>query len=444
MFTSIKNIFNSRETRRKVLFTFIILFILRIFSNIPVIGINREFLSAWTTSKSMQAFAFMDVFNGSALSNMSLFAIGIGGYISASIIIQLCTVFIPALSDLTKQGQEGVKKIKKITFYTAIGVSFIQSLMLAIRLGVSGVLVEYNFFYVLLVSVMLTIGALIVYGFSVLIDKKGIGNGTSFIIATNIINGLYVTIGTIYTMFVDGKPIMYQILNSAISILIISLLIIGVIYYNEGEKRISVTYAGSNKYLPSNKSYLPIKISMSSVMPAIITMSILQLLSSIGVILNLDANGIVYKILNVFNYNMWFRFDGWNFVYNIGVVLFVIMMIVFNIFYSKIVYNPQIIADNLQASNGIINGVRQNKIASHIEDKSRYVLILGGLLLSVITLIPILISNILNMSIGLGGTSIIILVSVCIEIYKSVSANAQIEQNQNISFYKKGSRKYDK
>ena len=444
MMKSLKNIVVSPDTRKRVILTLIILFIIRIFSNIPVIGINRNYLHDWATSNSMKAFAFMDIFNGSALSHMSLFAIGIGGYISASIAIQLLSVFVPYLSDLTKQGQEGVKQIKKITFYTSIGVSFLQGLLLANQLGKAGLLIKYNIFYILVVAIMLTIGAMIVYGFSVIIENKGVGNGTTFIIATNIIYSLYTTVGVVYEMYIDRRDVVHAIINGSIAIAILVALIIGVIYYNEGEKRIGVTYAGSNKYLPSSKSYLPIKLAMSSVMPAIITMSILQIFASLPSFLGLNPNGIVCKILNVFNYGYWFEFDGWRAIYNIGIIFFVFMMIGCNYFYSKIVYNPKIIADNLQASNGVINGIRQNKIAEYIEEKSKNIIILGGIFLSIIILIPMFISKIGNMNVGLGGTSVIILVSACIDIYKSVSANAQIEQNSTIGFYNKGKRKYEK
>ena len=436
MFENLKTIFKSKNARSKLLITFVLLLVVRFLVNFPAPGINRDMLSVWANSKEMKAFGFMDVFSGNTMESISIGAIGVTAYINASIIIQLLTVAIPYLNNLTKQGKEGTDKIKKITFFFSLGIAIMQASFFALRFHNYGML-SNGWKSGVLVVLALVIGAMLIYGIANLIDKKGIGNGVSFVIGVNIASGLYQTFGTIYQMFIQGQPIAKGVFSAILTILFIGISMYFIIYYSNGEKRIGVTYPGSNRYTNASKTYLPIKPSMCGVMPAIMTVSFFSLIAALPMIFNMGD--IPTKILRVFDTSSWFSFNGWDILYNVGVVLYVAMIIFCTYVYSNISFNPQQVADNLRLNGGIINGIRQDKMAKEIERQMENSLLLGGIGMAIIMLVPIIISKAINVTaLSIGGTSLIILVSVATELSKKIMADAKIESDSKISFRGKG------
>ena len=432
MLENVKNVFKSRVARRKLLITFILLAITRLLVTLPAPGINRDMIHLWTQSKDMAAFGFMDMFSGNTMEQISIGAIGITAYINASIIIQLLTVAIPYLNDLTKKGKEGTNKIKKITLGLAFVIATMQAVFFALRFDSYGILESG-----VAVVVSLVLGAMLIYFIGQIIDDYGIGNGVSFLIATNVVSGLYQTFGSIYELFIKNKSIPVGILNAVITISIIGGLMYFIIVYSNGEKRLGVTYPGANRYTNAAKTYLPIKPSMGGVMPAIMAVSVFSLLASVPSIFEMGK--IPTMIFNIFSTDRWFDFNGVNIIYNIGAILYVLLIIGCSYLYSKIVFNPQQVADNLRHGGGIINGIRQDKMAKEIERQTNSSVILGGIGMAMIMLVPIIISKITGLlALSIGGTSLIILVSVSTELSKKVVADAKIESDSKMSFRGKG------
>lgn len=436
MFENIKNIFKSKNACKKIIVTFVLLAITRLLTTLPVPGINRELLSIWANSNEMKALGFMDMFSGNTMQNVSFGAIGITSYINASIIIQLLTVAIPYLNDLTKQGKDGTDKLKKITFYVSLGISTFQSIFFTIRFNKYGML-ENGLGSAILIVVSLVMGSMFIYFISKIIDNRGVGNGVSFIIATNIASNLYMTFGTFYDVFIKNKPIANGIFAGVIALGIIGALMYFIILYTNGEKRLAVTYPGNNRYTNAEKTYLPIKPSMSGVMPAIMGATLFSILSAIPQIFKMGKVPTI--IFNVFSTNKWFDFNGLNILYSVGAILYVLVIVGCAYLYSKITFNPQQVADNLRLSGGMVNGIRQDKMAKEIERQTNNALLIGGLGMAFIMLIPTIIAQITNIdSLSIGGTSLIILVSVSSELSKKIVADAKIESDSKMSFRGKG------
>lgn len=419
-----KNI--NTELKNKILFTLFILFIIQILSNIPTFGINREVLNQFLNSETSNAFSLFTMFSGNAFSQMSIFVIGVTPYISASIVMQLLRVIIPYLEEMSKDGKTGQDKYKKLTYILAGILAIIQSIPVTLGFSSYGLLIENNIFYISIVSISLIIGSILEIYLGNVIDKKGIGNGISLILFMNIISRFPSDIMVIYEMFIKNKDLKSFILTLIICILVVLITLIGIIYLQDGEKRIKTQYSSQIKGVQSLKSntsnFIPLKINLAGVMPIIFTSSLFQMYILIITLLKVEENNILYKVSMFLSSSNWFQLN--NPFYNLGFVLYCILIFAFSYFYSTLVFNPDEVADNLRKSGGVIIGIRPGKPTAEFLDKKLKILRnVGSICLIIVTTVPMIISSIFNVnSLSFGGTSIIIVVGVILETYKIIEA----------------------
>ena len=408
----------------KCIFTILMLIAIQIVSCIPLYGINREYLSIWLTEDMENAFSLFNLFSGNAFSQMSIFVIGISPYITSSIILQLLTMAIPRLEEIVKDGKVGQDKFKKITYIVAGALAIIQSIPIAINFGRSGLLIEYNALYVSIVSISMIIGSVIMIYCGKLIDDYGIGNGISLILLTNILSRVPSDIGTIYEMFCKGKNISAYVFTLFVSFAVIAVALIGVIFLQDGEKKVKVN---SSARIKGNKSVsngvnneIPMKVNMAGVMPVIFASSLFQTYTLIITLLGADQTSIWYNISRYFNSRYWFNIHSLKYTW--GFVIYCLLIYFFTIFYSVIVFNPIEVSNNLRKSGATIPGIRPGKpTADYLTQKMKSLRVVGAIMLIGVSLVPILVAAFSGLSsLSFGGTSIIIIVGVILETYQKI------------------------
>ncbi len=243
MLTTLKNAFKIKEIRDKILFTFAMLVVIRIGSQLPVPGVNGEYFKSWFAAQSDGAFSFFDAITGGSFLNMSILALNISPYITSSIIIQLLTIAIPKLEEMQRDGEDGRKKIVAITRYVTIALALIQSTAMAIGFGRQGYLTEFNALNVITAIVTLTAGSAFLMWIGERITEKGIGNGISIVLVINIISRLPEDLSNLFEQFVFGKAPATAILAAAIIFAIIVAMVVLVIILNDGVRKIPLQYA---------------------------------------------------------------------------------------------------------------------------------------------------------------------------------------------------------
>lgn len=430
MVKTLKQIMKTKEIRNKLVFTLLMIFIIRLLSNIPIWGINRDYLAEFISGEMGQALGFFNMISGNSFSSMSLFALGITPYITASIIIQLLSVVFPALEEMQKDGKSGQDKIEKINYIVAFVLSLVEGFLMAWQFSNSGLLIKSNALYIVVVGITLTLGSAILIGFGKILDKKGVGKGISIILMVNILSNLFGDVVTLKETFIDGKIIGYQILNTILIIVFFVGIIISIIYLNEGDKKIPVQYSGKisgNKQKGKGESYIPLKVNMANVMPVIFTSSIFQFVIMISQFCKVKATSIPGRIIGCFNTINWF--DKTHPYYTIGVIIYIGLIVFFAYFYISITFNPEEIATNIKNQGGTITGIRPGKpTETYLKNKMKYLIFIGAIGLSIIMIIPMIISGIFNVaSLALSGTSIIIIISVLMETEKVIETDLKKE-----------------
>jgi preprotein translocase subunit SecY len=432
--TKKSNIFSNKELTHKILFTLVILFIIQILSNIPTFGINREILTQFLNSETGNAFGLFAMFSGNSFSQMSIFVIGITPYISASIVLQLLRVIVPALDEMAKDGKVGQDKYKRLNYIVAGVLAIIQAIPITLGFASYGLLVENNAFYITIVSVSLVIGSIVEIFLGSLIDKKGLGNGISLILLMNILSRFPGDISTIYEMFIKDNGIIGWIATIVVCFLVVSITLIGIIYLQDGEKRVKTQYSSQVKGMKSLTSkasnFIPLKVNIAGVMPIIFTNSLFQMYILIVTLIGVDSSNIFYKISQALSSSNWFQIT--NPLYNLGFILYCVLIFAFAYFYSTLVFNPEEVADNLRKSGGVILGIRPGKpTEEYLDKKLKTLRNVGSVCLIVVTTIPMIISSLFNVSsLSFGGTSIIIVVGVILETYKIIESE-QLESSSS-------------
>ena len=442
MFQTIANAWKIPDLRKKILFTAFIVVIYRIGANIPVPFIDIPSTGLIDPTSGTTFLNYLSMMTGDAFNYGTIFALSITPYINSSIIIQLLTVAIPALERLSKEGEEGRKKIAQITRYMTLALGVLQSVAYFIYLNTKGYLLhkEDGFgkvFQALVVIAVLTAGTTLVMWLGEQVNGKGIGNGISIILFAGIISRIPTEMTMLFGMsdeapgyFARGG--IYYFL--APFVLVCYLLMIAyIVWMDNAERKIPVQYAKrvvGRKMYGGQSTHIPIKVNMSGVMPVIFASSILSLPPTIELFVS-------HKIKDG---SFWKTFFGWfaptSWVY---AVLFFLMIIFFAYFYAAIQYNPTEMANNIRSNSGTIPGIRPGKPTAHyIEKIISRIILLGALLLSVVALFPTLFTIITElilgegkgMNISLGGTSIIIMVGVALETVK------QLESQMMLRHYK--------
>ncbi len=448
MFTKKNNLYMKpvdTSLKDKLIFTVVILFLIQIFSNIPAPGINRDVLKTFLTSDTSNAFSIFTMFSGNAFSQMSIFVIGITPYISASIVMQLLRVIIPSLEDMAKDGKTGQDRFKKVTYIVAGILSVIQTIPITIGFASYGLLVKNDAFYIGLVSVSLIIGSILEIFLGNMIDKKGIGNGISLILLMNILSRFPSDISVIIEMFIKGKGFKELFFTVLICGLIIAFTLIGIIYLQDGEKRVKTQYSSQVKgqkglYGIAN-NFIPMKVNIAGVMPIIFTSSLFQMYILIITLLKAPQDSVWMKISGFFASSNWFQLEQP--IYNLGFILYCVLIFMFSYFYSTLVFDPEEIANNLRKQGAVVVGVRPGKpTEEYLNQKLKTLRNVGSICLIVSTSIPMIVSSIFNVSgLSFGGTSIIIVVGVILETYKAIEAEKLESKTSSFLFTNFGKEK---
>ena len=407
MIQTLVNAWKIPELRKKLMFTVLILGLYRIGNVIPVPFIDTQLLSDYFNSVlSNTILGLYNAMSGSAFAQASVLALSIQPYINASIIIQLLTVAIPALERMAKEeGEEGKKKLTMITRYTTVGLGLLMGWAYYTMISNVNIVTEQGFLPALVIILAFTAGSAVVMWLGEQITEYGIGNGISMILFANIVSRLPSGIGGLFAMKWWG--ILVAVIMAA--------LIIFVVFINEAERRIPIQYAKrvvGRKVYGGQNTNLPIKVSMSGVMPVIFAQSICSIPGTICAFIPGATEGWWYE--NVWSNTSW-----------IYAIIYGLMIFFFSWFYSTIQYDPVEIANNLKKNGGFIPGFRPGKpTADFIQKVINKIVIFGAVYLSVIALMPIVAGNLIpnarNMAIG--GTSVIIVVGVALETFKAIEA----------------------
>lgn len=324
MFETVRNAFKLKEIRSRIIYTLLMLVVVRIGTQLPIPGVNGSYFSEWFSGNSGSAFGFFDAITGGSFEKMSVFALNITPYITSSIIIQLLTIAIPKLEELQKDGEEGRKKMTAITRYLTVALALMESLAMAIGFGKSGLLLEYNALNIITAVVTLTAGSTVIMWIGERITENGVGNGISIVLTINIISRIPQDLTLLFEQFVKGKEIAFQVLNLAIIIAIIIAVTVLTVTLQGAERRIPVQYSRKvqgRKQIGGQSSYIPLKVNTAGVIPIIFAQSlfmfpliIMQLLGKSG------GNGVGGTILKMLNQSNWCDFKEPDLLYWINCI----------------------------------------------------------------------------------------------------------------------------
>ncbi len=424
MLTTLKNAFKIKDIRSKILFTLAMVVVVRLGSQLPVPGVNRNYFAQWFAAQTGDAFSFFDAITGGSFLNMSIFALNISPYITSSIIMQLLTIAIPFLEEMQKDGEDGRKKIASLTRYVTVILSLIQATAMTIGFGNQGLLVKYNALNVITCIAALVAGAMFVMWIGETITEKGIGNGISIVLVINIISRLPQDLSQLFKQFVVGKAPATAILGAVVILAVIVLMVVLVIILNAGVRKIPVQYAKKmqgRKMVGGQTSNIPLKINTAGVIPVIFAMSIMQTPIIISSFVGNSGTGVWAEILNYLNQQNWC--DPKQIKYSAGLVVYMLLVIFFAYFYTSVTFNPMLVADNLKKQGGFIPGIRPGKPTTEYLNKVlKYIIFIGAVGLLIICVLPFVFSGVFNANVSFGGTSLIIIVSVVLETVKQLES----------------------
>ena len=416
MFTTLRNAWKIPELRKKILFTLFVLLIYRLGACVPVPYVNvAELTTYFQQQLSGTVLGLYNAMSGSAFSQATVFAIGIQPYINASIIIELLAIAIPALERLAKEGgEEGQKKIQRITRYTTVGLALLMGFAYYVMLKNYNLLNETGFLAGLVIVVTFMAGASFLMWMGEQIDQFGIGNGISMILFAGIISRIPSLVSALVSSLASGAIKWYTAILLVLGMLLI---VVFIVFITNSERRIPVQYAKrvvGRKMYGGQASYIPIKVNMSGVMPIIFASALVSIPGTIGSFLQIDqqAHPVWYAFFHTFNYTSW-----------LYVVIYLLLILAFNYFYVAIQYNPVEIANNLRRNNGSIPGFRPGKPTSDFITRTlNKITLIGAIFLAVVAVLPIILGNLTGMSIQLGGTSLLIVVGVALDTTRSLDS----------------------
>ena len=428
MFSTLKNAFKIKEIRSKLLFTFLMLVIIRLGSQLPVPGVNRHFFSNWFAAQTGDTFSFFNAFTGGSFENMSLFALNISPYITSSIIMQLLTIAIPKLEEMQKDGEDGRKKIAGITRYVTVGLALIESTAMAIGFGRQGLMEEFNALNVLTVVFALTAGSAFLMWIGERITENGVGNGISMVLVINIISRIPSDLASLFNQFVVGKPVAVGALAVVVILAIIVAMVILVIILNGAYRKIPVQYAKKiqgRKMVGGQSTYIPLKVNTAGVIPIIFAQSIFQTPVIISQLAGYKGTGAWNNVLKFLNSSYWCKPS--ELVYSLGMVVYIILVIFFAYFYTSITFNPMEIANNMKKQGGFIPGIRPGKPTSdYLNRILSYLVFIGACALTIICVLPFFFNGVFGASVSFAGTSLIIIVNVLIDTMKQLESQMMV------------------
>lgn len=401
MFTTLVNAFKIKETRTRLINMLLVLFIFRVGTHLPVPGLDLN--------------AVKDMAGNNTLYQMiaggnygTVFAMGIGPYINASIIMQLLTVAIPKLEQINKEGEEGRKKINQYTRIAAVVLSLLQGIGQVYT--VRGAFMHRNFLVYLVALATMVTGTIFVMWMGEKLTEVGIGNGASFLIFANIMSGLANGVASLYTVGESGGASGWVKVAAILAILLV--VMVFVIFIQDGERRIPVQYSKKmvgRRVLGGQSSYIPIKVNIAGVMSIIFAISLLQFPYTIN---QLFHNGVLTTVSNYLRTS-----------HPVGAALYVVLIFCFTFFYTGFAFNPVEVAENIKKSGGFVPGIRPGKPTSdYIQNVVDRMSLIGACAYALIALVPIVLEWIFKINISFGGTTLLIVTGVALEIVKQLES----------------------
>ena len=402
------NIFANKELKDRIVYTFMMFIVFRLGVHIPVPGVDASVIE--NIFQSGNLFGFLDLFSGGALSKFSIFAMSITPFINAQIIMQMLVAVIPSLEELRKDGQEGFKRIQKMTRYFTIFLAFVQAFGISYGLRANGALVDNSWFFLFFVCVVLTAGTCLLMWIGEKITEHGIGNGISLIIFCGIVARFPEALQTIVQYLEVGTITPLQaLLFAAIALA----MIVVVIEVNEGQRRIPVQYAKrviGRKMYGGHSTFLPLKVNQAGVIPIIFASSILMLPVTLAQFVHV---GWVQVLAKFFGWGTW-----------ANTCLYAILIVIFTYFYTAITVNVTELADNMKKYGGFIPGIRPGEPTMRYVDKVlTRITLTGSVFLAFIAILPNFIGSITNIQgVYFGGTALLIIVGVALDTMRQAQS----------------------
>lgn len=407
------------EIRKKLFFTLFIIVVFRLLTHIPTPGVNVDAIRSFLQNNAF--LGLFDLFSGGGFQNFSIVTLGLGPYINVSIIIQLLTLMIPALEELSKEGEYGREKINSYTRLFSVPMALLQSFGIYFLLNKQGVLDTLLPFDLLILMLSLTVGAMILVWLGDLVTEYGLGNGISLLIFAGIIGGLPGSVAS-FVSTLDS----YNLFNALLFVALTVLVIVGVVLVNEGTRNIPIEYGRRGVTSQKVTNYLPIKINQAGVIPIIFAVSVVMLPSMLSSPLQLSTNGTLQNIGNFLALNFSQNSLGYN-------VLYFLLVVGFTYFYTYVQFNPEKIADDVKKRGGFVPGIRPgSNTTSYLKGIVNRITLAGALFLGVIAIMPFLVQNFLGISnLSVGGTSLLIVVSVVLETIKQIESLTATKSYEN-------------
>jgi len=424
--STIQNVFRIAELKNRIFFTLMMLAVYRIGAHIPTPGINGEELSKFLMDKGGAMMGFFDMFSGGALSKLTIFALGIMPYISASIIFQLLTVVIPALGKIAKEGEAGKKKIIRYTRYATVVIAAIQSFGIAVGIeGMQGGVFVQNpgWSFRLMTMLTLTSGTAFIMWLGEQITERGIGNGISLVIFAGIVARFPNAIVSTFNLVKAGELSVFFVI--ALIVVMVGV-VAGIVFIERGQRKIPVQYARrvvGRKMFGGQSTHLPLKINTAGVIPPIFASSVIMFPATVASFIAIPWVQSLAKELS----------PG-NILYS---VMYVGMIFFFSYFYTAVIYNPVDISDNLQKHGGFILGIRPGqKTSDYIYRVLSRLTFVGALYLSIVCIIPEILIGKFNVPFYFGGTSLLIAVGVALDTVSQIESHLVTRSYEG--FLKKG------
>ena len=430
MSNAVVSAFKNKQLRKKLLFTTLILIVVRFGSQLPIPEIDSAQISAYLKSTLGDSFSLLNSFTGGSFMQMSVFALSVTPYITSSIIMQLMTIVIPALEEMQKDGEDGRKRMAKITRYVTVVLAIIEGAGLAIGFANQGALgTDYTTFTIVTMIIALTAGAVLVMWLGERITESGIGNGISIILLVNIVSGMPGDFTSLYNQFMKGKQIGPALIAGCVIVGVVLAVVVFVIVLSDAERHIPVQYSKKmqgRKLVGGQQSKIPLKVNTAGVIPIIFASSIMQFPIMLQNVLKYENNGFIGKALTSLNSSTWF--DASHPKRSIGLLIYIVLVVLFAYFYTSITFNPLEISNNMKKQGGFIPGIRPGKpTVDYLNKILKYIIFIGAVGLIIVCVVPFFFNGVFGASVSFGGTSIIIVVGVILETIKQIQSQLLVQ-----------------
>lgn len=430
MSNAVVSAFKNKQLRKKLLFTTLILIVVRFGSQLPIPEIDSAQISAYLKSTLGDSFSLLNSFTGGSFMQMSVFALSVTPYITSSIIMQLMTIVIPALEEMQKDGEDGRKRMAKITRYVTVVLAIIEGAGLAIGFANQGALgTDYTTFTIVTMIIALTAGAVLVMWLGERITESGIGNGISIILLVKIVSGMPGDFTSLYNQFMKGKQIGPALIAGCVIVGVVLAVVVFVIVLSDAERHIPVQYSKKmqgRKLVGGQQSKIPLKVNTAGVIPIIFASSIMQFPIMLQNVLKYENNGFIGKALTSLNSSTWF--DASHPKRSIGLLIYIVLVVLFAYFYTSITFNPLEISNNMKKQGGFIPGIRPGKpTVDYLNKILKYIIFIGAAGLTIVAVVPFFFNGVFGASVSFGGTSIIIVVGVILETIKQIQSQLLVQ-----------------